>query len=72
MESHLNEGNIVATLDLPPHFGAATKLRLRTPGERKMKSVLVDGKPWAGFDAAEETITIPPGSFGKVRIVAAY
>jgi hypothetical protein len=72
MTSHLGQGNIVATLDLPPHFRAATKLRLRTPGDRKLKSILVNGKPWTQFSVTEETVTLPAGLTGKQTIVAAY
>jgi hypothetical protein len=72
MVSHLTQGQIVATVDLPVKFGAVAKLRLRAPGKRQLKSVSVNGKEWKGFDAGEETVTIPPGLSGKVRIVGSY
>ena len=73
MVSHLNQGEIVATVELPSErFGAVTKIRLRTPGHRLLKSVSVNGKGWSGFDSGEETVTIPAGLSGKVRIVGSY
>ncbi|MBI3475300.1 MAG: hypothetical protein HY010_06185 [Acidobacteria bacterium] len=73
MESHLKQGEIVATIDLPKNqFGATTKLRLRTPGQRQLKSVTLNGKTWTEFDPAQESITIPAGSTGVVKIVARY
>jgi hypothetical protein len=71
--SHLREGQIAAIVDLPVNgFTATTKLRLRTPGQRPMKSVLLDGKPWTQFDSSDETITIPAGARGRLAVVAQY
>jgi hypothetical protein len=49
---------------------AVTKLRLRAA--RPMKSVKVNGKPWATFDPKEETITLPAGQGGSLEVVARY
>jgi hypothetical protein len=69
----VREGNIAATVDFPANgFGATTKLRLRTPGQRPMKSVLLNGKKWTQFDPSEETITIPAGARGHMTVVAEY
>jgi len=71
--SHLSQGRIEATIDLPSHrFGATTKVRLRAPGSRELKSVTVNGKAWKEFDPAEETVTIPTGVTGTVKVVAEY
>ena len=48
------------------------KLRLRVPEGKRMKSVMVNGKNWDRFDAAEESVTIPPEMSGKVEVEARY
>ena len=70
--SHVSQGSIVATLDLPNGFGATAKLKLRTPGHQELKSVVLNGKAWTDFDTVAETITIPPGLSRTVTIVATY
>jgi hypothetical protein len=71
--SKLDEGTVTARVDFPAGgFAAATRLRLRVPGERKLESVTLNGKAWTKFDAAEETIAIPAGSAGTVRLVARF
>jgi hypothetical protein len=72
LASRLNQGKIEATLDLPPNRRAITKLRLRTPGHRRLKSILLNGKRWFDYSRAEETVTIPADISGVVRIVAEY
>jgi len=72
VESHLKEGRITATLTLPAKFEAVTKIRLRTPGNLPLKSVLLDGKPWTNFNPQDETITIPPQSSAKIAVIAEY
>jgi len=71
--SSLSQGKIAATVELPSKpFDAATKLRLRTPGQLPMKSVTVNGKQWEDFNASEETVFLPAGLAGTVKIVATY
>ena len=71
--SHLNQGKITASLALSSdQLKARTKIRLRTPEQRQLKSVLLNGKVWTEFDAVEETITLPPGMSGRVKIEAKY
>jgi hypothetical protein len=72
MVSHLHAGFITAELDLPAGAPVTTRLRLRAPGEARLNSVLVNGKPWEQFDAKEEVVTLPPGTSGKVRVEARY
>ncbi|MEP6898762.1 MAG: hypothetical protein ABI870_09550 [Rhodanobacter sp.] len=49
-----------------------TKLRLRPPDGAHLRSVIVNGRPWATFDAAAETITLPAGTAGRIELVARY
>jgi hypothetical protein len=72
IKSHLKQRNITATLHLVPHFGATTKLRLRTPGSLPLKSVTVNGRPWTTFSAQEETVTIPRNMGGALEVVVDY
>jgi hypothetical protein len=64
--------NITAKVQLPSAFPAVTKLRLRAPENAKIKSVILDGKPWTQFNPDEETITIPAGMSGTVHLTAQY
>jgi hypothetical protein len=73
VHSHLMEGRIEADLDLPrAETAPRTILRLRVPGERKIVAVELDGKAWREFDAKEETITLPAGVAGKVKLKVRY
>jgi hypothetical protein len=70
--SHVKEGTIHAKVELPASFTALTNLRLRAPGDAKLKSVTLNGKAWTQFDPTEETITLPAGTTGTVNLVAQY
>jgi hypothetical protein len=37
-----------------------------------MKSVTVNGKQWEDFNASEETVFLPAGLAGTVKVVATY
>lgn len=52
--SHIKSGDIETTLEPPTRIAPAhTILHLRSPGNRKIKAVLVDGKPWAKLSGDE-------------------
>src|SRR5215467_1512116 len=68
--SKLNQGEITAEVELPPGFPAVTKLRFRAPGDAKIISVRLDGKPWTGIGADKETVTIPKSVSAKMSIEA--
>ena len=71
--SHLNENKIDVTVDRPAaQFRATTKIRLRTPPGVTLKSVELNGRPWTDFNPQDETITIPPGTTGKLNVTAEY
>ena len=70
--SHLADNRIEATLNLPPNFKATAKLRLRVPGNRKLVSVTLNGKPWKDF-TPEGIITISSAaSAPKITVTANY
>ncbi len=73
IESQLKKGKIAATVNLPSdHFKAVAKIRLRVPGNMPLKSIRLNGKPWANFNAEDETITIPPQSTSTIDLSAEY
>jgi hypothetical protein len=72
-EMRAHAGQVMTTVTLPKKgLAAEIKLRLRVPGDRKMKSVTVNGKSWTDFDAAGELVTIRQGMAGSVKVVAEY
>jgi hypothetical protein len=73
LRSHLLAGRVEAVVELPSVSPAARiKLRLRAPEGHRIRSVTANGKPWEQFDTAEETVTLPPGSKGRVALTVSY
>jgi hypothetical protein len=73
LRSHLDSRRIEARLDLPRHsIRARIKVRLRVPQNHRMAAVLINGKDWNEFDPREETVTLPPGSAGRVDLLIRY
>jgi len=70
--SHLKKRTIAAMIQFSFLGGPVTKLRLRVPEGNRISSVKLDGKPWAQFDALEETITIPSNVGHKVSLTVFY
>ena len=60
---------IQARLELPHEFPAVLTVRLRAPEDRHLQGTTLGRPKWNDFDAATETITIPPGS---TQVVAHY
>jgi hypothetical protein len=69
--SHLAQNRIEVKLEVPLGIRATTKVRLRVPEERKLRSVVVNRAPWKDF-TPDGIITIPPGLASKVSITANY
>ena len=73
LHSHLENGEIAATLDLPARPPETrVKLRLRVPAGHRIRSVQVNGKPWDRFDASEETATLPSQFQKRVVLTVNY
>ncbi len=73
IESRLSSGEVNAKVRLPATpFAATIKFRLRVPEGHQIRTVTVDGKPWARFDAAEETVTLPAMLAGEVSVAVRY
>jgi len=67
-----NGRSIRADITLPRDSTCpAVKIRLRHPQGRPMRSVTIDGKRAASFDARDELVEIPSPA-GTVRVVAEY
>ncbi len=69
--SHLAQNRIEIKLETPAGYSAITKVRLRAPGERKIRSVAVNGEPWKDF-SPDGTITIPSAPTHETSIIANY
>ena len=73
IDSRVGSGNVKADVRLPAApYRAAVKLRLRAPEGKRLQSVMVNGRAWTGFNAAEETVTLPVNMTGNVAIAAKY
>ena len=72
IRSKIDSGQITAEINLPPHFAATTKLRLRAPGTAQLRSVTLNGKTWTNLDRQLETITIPKDFGPRILIIARY
>lgn len=73
INSRLSSDRVDVVVQLPQTaFGAAVKVRLRTPEGKRLRSVSVNGKPWTDFDAASEVIGLPASVSGRVQVSANY
>ncbi|MBE5765853.1 MAG: hypothetical protein E7335_01570 [Clostridiales bacterium] len=72
IHSDVASGAICASVDVPSRKEVPTmKLRLRHPDKAKIKSVLVNGAPYANIDADGETVTFEKPQ-GKLEIRVEY
>ncbi len=71
--SDTEHGKATAKVQMPTDPGVLVRLRLRTPGRRAIKSVIVNGAPWTRFSAGDETVDLP-GSLvhGAVSVAVRY
>lgn len=73
IRSAVAQGRIDARLDLPAKgIPVPVVLRLRAPEGAELKSVLVGGRNWDGFDPVAGTVTLKPGARGLVTVEARY
>jgi hypothetical protein len=69
--SHLDQNRIEVKLSLPPGYTATTKVRLRIPEAKTIRSVLVNGVDWKNF-SPDGTITLPHFPAQVITISANY
>ena len=72
LRSDIRQGKISALVNLPQGYMADTKLRLRAPGDRKIRAVTLNGAAWSNFDPAQEVVVIPSGQKGQIKLEIAY
>jgi len=71
--SEIGKGKVFGTVSLPPGpSGPTVNIRIRVPGDRKMRSVTVNGKPWKDFDPAGNIVILPPATSGRVILEVSY
>jgi len=71
--SEIGKGKVTGTVDLPAGpTGATVKIRIRVPGNRKMKAVRLNGRPWNDFDPAQDVVTLGPSVSGSVKLEVTY
>ena len=70
--SAVNDGSIAATVEMPSRASPKTVLlRLRHPEETPIKSLSVNGQPWADYDPGQELVRLHHLS-GAVKVRAVY
>ena len=70
--SDVHNGKITATIEIPNRKPPKSiVVRFRHPNAAPIKSVTVNGQPWAGFDKDKEAIELT-GMQGKVVVTAGY
>jgi hypothetical protein len=72
LHSEIDHGKISAVLHLPEGYRAATKLRLRVPGGKVLRTVTLNGAPWTDFSPKQEVVNLPSGRQGKISVEASY
>ena len=73
LRSEIGKGKVYGTISLPQDSIKATiKIRIRVPGNKRMKRVKVNGKKWKEFDPEQEVIILPPSIKGQVTLEVAY
>ncbi|WP_298652644.1 hypothetical protein [uncultured Proteiniphilum sp.] len=71
--SDIDKGTVHVTLSMPDQAGSASEvsLRLRTPGNKKIKKVKINGEKHKAFDVENETIDLT-GKTGQLQLSVHY
>jgi hypothetical protein len=72
LHSDIEHGKVSAVLHLPEGYRAATKLRVRVPAGKVLRSVALNGAPWTDFSPEREIVNIPSGRQGKISVEISY
>jgi len=73
LTSHLKERTIDASVTLPSSpFPVPIHLRLRAPEHTRITSVTLNGHSCSTFDPQSETVTIPAGAAGSLKLTVSY
>jgi hypothetical protein len=73
IRSDIDKGTVHVTILMPDQAGSASEvsLRLRTPGNKKIKKVKINGKTHKAFDVENETIDLT-GKTGQLQLSVHY
>jgi hypothetical protein len=72
LRSNVQRGKVTALIQSPNDSAATIKLRCRTPGEKKMRAVTINGEKWTDFSAEQEVVVIPPRFRGEIAVEISY
>ncbi len=73
LRSEIGKGKVYGTISLPQDgIKATVKIRIRVPGNKRMKRIKVNGKKWKEFDPEQEVIILPPSIKGQVNLEITY
>jgi hypothetical protein len=73
LRSLLNEKRIECSIFMPSvRAPEMIRLRLRAPGNNRIRSVTVDGKTWSNFDPQDETVALPASNKGRIALTVHY
>lgn len=73
IHSHLKDKRIDMALELPAaNVRLQTIIRLRTPGQMQISSVMLGDQVWSEFDAENETISLPASASGNLKVTVTY
>ena len=73
IDSRSATGRITAEISMPDRSRpTALVVRLRHPQSKPIKSVTLNGRPWADFDNVTESVRIPQPSERRYTIAVAY
>ncbi len=73
ISSDIDKGTVRISLSMPSQIGSASEVsfRVRTPGNKKMKKVKINGKFHKAFDVEKETIDLT-GKTGELEVSVYY
>jgi hypothetical protein len=73
LRSEIAKNRVFGKIDLPKeNFEATTKIRIRVPEGKKMKTVKVNGKTWKDFSPEQELISLPSNLKGRIELEVTY
>jgi hypothetical protein len=72
LRSDIDHEKVSATIHFPEGYAATTKLRLRVPGQRKIRAVTINGAKWTGFSPEQEVVAISPQYTGDINVEISY
>jgi hypothetical protein len=72
LRSDVQHDKITATIHAPENNSATIKLRCRTPANKKIRAVKIDGESWTDFSPEQEVVVIPPRFKNEIAVEISY